>query len=441
MPEDRTNDRALHAPLSLRQNFSWNFFGNVVYAACQWGVLVVLAKLTNPEMVGRFALGLAITAPIMVLSQLQLRGVQATDVCDQYAFGNYLALRISTTAIGLLLIVAIAFLGGYSLHKALVIVAVGLSKASESFADILYGLLQRHERMDGIARSRMIKGPLSLLAISVVVFLTRDVLCGVIALVVVSSATVLTYDCGNARAILRELRTVAGKPGASCLRAVPVFELRSLLQLARNALPLGIVMGLISLRSNIPPYFIERHCGTSALGIFGALACVVIAGNTVVTAIGQACLPRLAQYYSRGEARPYCRLLLRLLAIGTIIGGSGVLVAAVGSRPLLTLIYSREYAEHTSVFVGLMIAGGLMYLASFLTYGMIATRYYKAQLPLVGVVVAVATGFCAWFMVPRIGLMGGVYSLIVGMTAQIAGNAAVILHALRCMPARPMDAQ
>jgi hypothetical protein len=47
-------------------NFLWTLSGNVVYAACQWGMLVVLAKLGTHQMVGEFALALAITAPIVV---------------------------------------------------------------------------------------------------------------------------------------------------------------------------------------------------------------------------------------------------------------------------------------------------------------------------------------------------------------------------------------
>ena len=52
--------------LSLRANFSWTFMGRVVYVGCQWGMLTVLAKLGSPEMVGRFSLGLAVTAPIIL---------------------------------------------------------------------------------------------------------------------------------------------------------------------------------------------------------------------------------------------------------------------------------------------------------------------------------------------------------------------------------------
>ena len=87
---------------SLRANFSWTFVGNVIYAACQWAMLVVLAKLGSPEIVGQFALGLAITAPVIMLTNLQLRAVQATDAKRAYSFGDYLGLRLAVTPLALL---------------------------------------------------------------------------------------------------------------------------------------------------------------------------------------------------------------------------------------------------------------------------------------------------------------------------------------------------
>ena len=46
--------------LSLRSNFAWILAGNIVYAVCQWGAIVVLAKLGRSYVVGQFSLGLAI---------------------------------------------------------------------------------------------------------------------------------------------------------------------------------------------------------------------------------------------------------------------------------------------------------------------------------------------------------------------------------------------
>src|SRR5580704_16494759 len=66
--------------LSLRANFSWTFFGNSIYSACQWGAVVALAKLSSPVIVGQYALGVAIAMPVMSLTSLQLRPVIASDV-------------------------------------------------------------------------------------------------------------------------------------------------------------------------------------------------------------------------------------------------------------------------------------------------------------------------------------------------------------------------
>ena len=127
--------------LSLRVNFSWNLAGNLVYAACQWGIVVVLAKLTSPEMVGRFALGLAVTAPIIMLSNLQLRSVQATDARGEYQFGHYLGLRLVTTMLALMTIAAVAFWSKYPLQVGLVILVVGFSSNKSLFFLIVQVLL------------------------------------------------------------------------------------------------------------------------------------------------------------------------------------------------------------------------------------------------------------------------------------------------------------
>src|SRR5579863_8985813 len=79
--------------LSLRSNFAWALAGNVVYAICQWGILVALVKLGSSLMVGQFSLGLAIATPVLMFTNLHLRAVQATDAMHYYSFAEYRLLR------------------------------------------------------------------------------------------------------------------------------------------------------------------------------------------------------------------------------------------------------------------------------------------------------------------------------------------------------------
>jgi len=76
--------------LSLTRNFMWTFAGNAVYALCQWAAVVCLAKLGSAEMVGEFALALAIAFPITFIANLQLRVLFVTDHSTLYPFGQIL---------------------------------------------------------------------------------------------------------------------------------------------------------------------------------------------------------------------------------------------------------------------------------------------------------------------------------------------------------------
>jgi O-antigen/teichoic acid export membrane protein len=167
-------------PLSLRTNFLWNFAGNAIFGACQWGMLMVIAKLGTPEMVGKYSLGVAICLPVVMFSNLQLRVIQATDAKNQNNFGDYLGLRLITFTLSLLIIAGIVGVSGYQQETALVILVIGLAKGFDSISDIFYGLAQKYERMDRIAISLMLRGPLSLLGMGLGVYLTSEVFWGAV---------------------------------------------------------------------------------------------------------------------------------------------------------------------------------------------------------------------------------------------------------------------
>src|SRR5215831_10317484 len=173
---------------SLRSNFSWTLLGNVVYAGCQWGTLVVLAKLGSVDMVGQFGLALAITAPVFIIANLQLKAVQVTDARGEYSFAQYFGLRITTTILAFLAACAIGLISNRSAIVIAVIVGVAVSKAVENLSDVFYGLLQRHEAMDRIAKSMLLRGPLSLLAIAFAVWSWHSALVAALALAIVWSA-------------------------------------------------------------------------------------------------------------------------------------------------------------------------------------------------------------------------------------------------------------
>ncbi len=411
--------------LSLRANFSWTFVGNVVYAACQWAMLVVLAKLGSPEVVGQFALGLAITAPVIMLTNLQLRGVQATDARHEYLFGDYLGLRLTMTPLALVVIVGITLISGYGWETALVILFVGLAKIFESVSDVFYGLMQQYEQMDRIAISMMVKGPLSLVALGAAIAVTGNIVWGTVALAAVWALRLFTYDIPSGAAILR----MAQRQGDERASIQPRWDRRRMVRLLWLALPLGFVMMLGSLMTNIPRYFIERFEGTHALGIFAAMAYIVIAGTTVVDALGQAVSPRLARQYAAGEMGAFRTLTMKIFGISALLATGGVLLSLIAGRQLLTLLYRPEYAAHLAVFIWVIAAAGIGYLASVCGYAMTAARQFMIQVPIYVLSIAVVTVACA-LLVPDHGLLGAAWAIFVMFAIQLPLKGIAIWYAL-----------
>jgi O-antigen/teichoic acid export membrane protein len=425
---------------SLRWNFSWTFVGNVIYSACQWGMLVVLAKLGNPEMVGQYGLALAVATPILALSSLQLRAVLTTDVTERIPFGEYLGFRLTTTLLSLLVIAGAPFVMHYRSESVVVIWIIGVAQAIEMLSDLYWARMQFNDHMDRIATSMIARGVLGLAALSAGVYLTRSVVWGAVGLLVARGLVLVGYDIRKRTQLAPSHRAPSHSTGTSEDRAaheasdalLPRWSRSAQLELLHTGITLGVIAMLVSLLPNLPRYFIAGSLGERALGIFTATAFLVSTGNLIILAMGQAAFVRLAKHYGAGEMARFNSLLLKLLAIGAVLGLAGIGVSALFGRLLLTLLYRPEYAEHADILVAMMVSGALGYIAALLGSAVTAARFFKAQIPVLAIAVG-AAALSSWMLVHSRGLMGAAFAAIITSAVLCLGQAVVLFFALKHM--------
>jgi O-antigen/teichoic acid export membrane protein len=417
---------------SLRWNFSWTFVGNVVYSACQWGILVLLAKIGNPEMVGKYGLAMAIATPVLALSSLQLRAVLTTDVKEKIHFGEYLGFRLLTTVLSLLVIAGIALRSPRA--SMAVILVIGVAQAIEMLSDLYWGRMQFYDNMDRIAKSMIVRGVLGLGALGAGVYLTHRVIWGVLGLTLARAAVLLGYDVTKRSQLLP--RNVSSSSEAVRILAVgyeplrPRWSIAVQSELFRTSITLGVIAMLVSLLPNIPRYFLVGSLGERALGIFTATAFLVSTGNLIMNAMGQAAFVRLAKHYGDGDVRGFKLLLAKLLGIGAMLGLGGVAVSVLFGKVLLTLLYRPEYAEHTDVLVAMMVGGGLSYLSGLMGSAVTSTRCFTQQIPLLAIAAA-STAVASKFLVPSYGLLGAAFAVIITSTVMCAGEVILLWYVIR----------
>jgi O-antigen/teichoic acid export membrane protein len=396
----------------LRADFAWVLGGNILYSACQWGIVVALAKLGNAAQVGEYALGLAVAAPIVLFANLQLRALLASDLTGQFTFDEYLTFRLASLSAALIGVAGVAALTQHDWRLGGIIVLVGFAQALESVSDTYYGLMQKQERMDRVSTSLLLKGPLSLGALCVGMYVSGSVLWAVASLALGRLFILLIWD----------------SRGGFAARPLPfAWNFTGSLTLLRTALPLGLISMLLALNQSIPRYFLQIHSGSAELGIFSAIASLLTAGGLVVAAFGQSIfLPvaRACAAFDRARFRGYAALAM---ALGCALGASAVLAVAMFGRPILTHLFRPEYAEHSDIFVRLMIAGSITFIASGLGYVVTAARSLRPQIPLLIVTALAATATSAW-SIPRYGLHGAADSALATASVQLIGMIAILLR-------------
>lgn len=411
---------------SLFADFSWMLVGNAVYAGGQFATLMLLAKLLRPEMVGQYALGLAVVYPVMMFANLQLRAVITSDLREQTHFGYYLGLRLLTTSLGLMIVFISTQLLRYGWELTTVVLMVGLAYSMETISDVYYARLQLHDRMAEIAKSMIARASLSVLVLSIATYITRSLLWGITGIVIARLTILLSYDiCRRTHG----LRTHSGWLSRG-KELTPRFNLTVQRKLVWLSLPLGIVVLLGCLNASIPNFFIKHALGDRDVGIFAALGFMVSVGNMAVVSLGQPAFTRLAASYADGNFSTFAWLLARLLAFGAAIGTGGMLISKLAGREILTFLFRPEYAQRADLLTWIMAAGGVLFMAQFLGFGMTAANFYHSQV-IVNVLANVSLFLACYWLVARQGLLGAILAMLIAATVQLAGSVLILVRGMR----------
>lgn len=402
----------------MRRNFQVTFIGNSAFSASQWLLVVLIARLGSVERVGEYSLGLAITAPLMLLAGLQLRGVQATDAKESFSFREYLRLRLVTTVAALGAIAVIAALSRGDAETRMAIGLVGLTKAIESISDIYYGHFQQHEQMGQISSSLLLRGAAGLLAVAAGFYLMNSLNAALLLMAAAWAIVLVLHDIPLARRLV-------GDVGPKRLATI---EKARLLQLARLAAPLGAVTALVSLNANIPRYFLAA-AGKFELGVFAAVGYLLIAGLVVVNALAQSANARLARYYAANDKRRFRELSMKLMLIAVALGLAAILGAYLFGAGVLAAVYGAEFRRFGNLLVLFAVVGAVSFQSAFLGVITTAMRRFFVQVPIQAASVAIV-GSSAAILVPKYHLWGAAVATLLGNAVSAVGFALVVYRGM-----------
>jgi len=416
--------------LSTPVNFVWMASGNAIYSACSLVMVAVIAKLGLPGDVGMYSLGIAVSQPVIFLSQLNLTSILAADVTGRYRVGTYFSLRLWMSILAMLGVLVYTSIAIHDRVTQAVVLVTMAGALFDSLSEVEYGLFRVRERMNLVSISLIVRGVLSLAGLLAAMLIWHNIIAAVVASALASVVTTCFLDTFMLKGIAEgEVSPFFWNWGAS-------VHFADQMKLAKIALPMGLVMMLASLTINIPRYLVDGSLGHVQLGIFSAMASFATIGRIVVLAMGQSTTPNLARAFARDPRHDFAKKTAILMGLCALVGVLGVAIVAAAGPLLLKTAFTKEYAERNTLFLAVIAASALGYLGNMVGIALTAARVFKMQLPHLLSIVLV-TAVAGFVLIPRMGLMGAAWAIGIASMWQFMSGAALLAWRIR----RPTQAE
>ena len=179
---------------SQKKDYIWNSLGSLLQSAISPVLLIVITRLNGIEDSGLFSFALSLSVVFWAISLWGGRTYQASDVKREFCSGGYVAVRFAASLIVAISAVVFCVLNGYNATKTGLIMILVAFKILESIADSLYGVLQIHRKLYIAGISLTMKAILGFGVFIVVDIVTKNVMYGTLAILLVNALIIFLYD-------------------------------------------------------------------------------------------------------------------------------------------------------------------------------------------------------------------------------------------------------
>lgn len=383
-----------------RNSILWNMISSMLYSLQSAVLLLVVTRVGGLSAAGVFGITYSVSQMFASIGSFSMREYQVSDISGQFSFDTYLSSRILTVSTMLMLCLGYSLFTGITGMKLVIIAVLSVYRAVDGLEDVFHGTLQKDGRLDIGGRIFSVRVTISTFLFILCFLLTRNLLAASLAL----SLSSVALGC-----FLNFLMAKFWKIRVH-------FQWKGIGRLLTSCLPICLGAFLYNYLVNSPKYAIDAILSEEMQGIFNILYMPVFVTSMLSTFIFNPFIYRLGQYWTDKNRSAFIKLVLILSGIIVLIGLCVVAGGALLGIPVLSIVYGIDLDEYRSLFIILLVFGGLSALNSFAT--VIITVIRQQIFILVAYIAAtVVDVFAMYQIVERYSLLGAglVYALVMSV--------------------------
>lgn len=345
----------------IQNNVIWNSIGYIGYLGLQWLITILIVRIAGYTAAGNLSLAMSATSMFHLTAGYGMRSFQISDT-GKYSNRTYLNSRYITCLLSLLLCIIFTLIQSYTFEQRLYIILYMLFKLGEAFVDVYSGMVQKVWRLDIVGKSYLMRGVLTLLSFSLILYSSKSLAWAIIGMATSSYLVIFLYD----RYWAFKLVSIEKKA-----------ELNKIGELLKECFPVVVFYFITAYVNYIPRYQLEKIGGTELLGIYSSIAAPALIVQSCAQVVFMPIIPLFSMRLEKKDIRGIVKLLCKCFAILFLIAIVAMVGAIAFGRWGLTILLGNQIEEYVYLLYPVIICTIMVSLMWLISNVLIAFRELK----------------------------------------------------------------
>ena len=330
--------------IQFKKNFIWNILGTGLNAFNSLFFLITVTRVNGIDNAGIYTIAFSTACIIYIVGVYAGRIYQVTEPDKNITDKEYIINRIITTISMLILVIIFCFMRKYDFFKLVVFLLLTIYKALEAFSDVIYGILQKNEKLDIAGKSLFFKSLFSVIAFVIIDIITKNMIISIISIILINLVILVFYD------LKKGFKFVDLKLPVKRENIIKIFK-AGFFTFAISFLGMYVL--------NAPKYAIDSYLENNYQTIFG----IIVMPATVISLVAQFLihpyLNQIVAIYEEKDLKRLNKLTFKLITYIIVVGViSSILAYSLGTQ-VLGVIYGLDLSAYRLGLLIIIIASTL----------------------------------------------------------------------------------
>ena len=383
---------------SFRKNVIWNTLGVGLNTFLSLFFMIIVTRINGLNEAGVFAISFSSACLLYIVGTYAGRIYQVTDntkVNDKEFIMN----RIYTTLFMIFFGLIFLLFKNYSMHKNLVFVILVFYKALDAFCDVLYGVLQKNERLDLVGKSFLIKSFLSVVSFIIIDLITKDIVASSLSMLIICILITIFYDYRNTRVLIKIKDEIKNE---------------NIIKIFKSGFLVFIISFITVFIVNAQKYVIDQYLVDDLQAIFG----IIIMPATIISLFCQfvvhPILTRINKLCKEKKNKEILNLIHKMILLVVGFGLLCIIAAYVLGIPVLEFIYNVDLTNYKMDLIIVLLASTISVSAGLISPFLIAMRKNLIQV-IIGIITIIVEVVLSIILIKNYEIDGAVYAYLISM--------------------------